>query len=266
MNNFIFNAYLIFQREILGYFSTPIAYVFIVIFLLLSSLFTFYLGNFFELGQASLSSFFEWHPWLYLFLIPSITMRLWAEEKKTGTIELLMTLPITTFEIVIAKILAAWFFSLIALCLTFPMWISVNVLGSPDNGVIFASYIGSFLMSGALISLVSCISASTKSQVIAFILSVSISFIFLMAGLDIILSVFKSWAPAIIINIISSLSILSNFQQITKGVIDLRELIFFISMILGFLFVNKYLIELTKNFQGENYEQNIIKRGGETST
>ncbi len=241
------SIYFIFKRELATYFFTPVAYIFLVIFLAALGSFTFFLGSFFTRGQADLQVFFSFHPWVYLFLIPAIGMRLWSEERKTGTIELLMTLPITTFEIVIAKFLAAWFFSLIALCLTFPMWISVNVLGSPDNGVIFASYIGSFLMSGALISLVSCISASTKSQVIAFILSVSISFIFLMAGLDIILSVFKSWAPAIIINIISSLSILSNFQQITKGVIDLRELIFFISMILGFLFVNKYLIELKKS-------------------
>ena len=203
------SIYFIFKRELATYFFTPVAYIFLVIFLAALGSFTFFLGSFFTRGQADLQVFFSFHPWVYLFLIPAIGMRLWSEERKTGTIELLMTLPITTFEIVIAKFLAAWFFSLIALCLTFPMWISVNVLGSPDNGVIFASYIGSFLMSGALISLVSCISASTKSQVIAFILSVSISFIFLMAGLDIILSVFKSWAPAIIINIISSLSILS---------------------------------------------------------
>ncbi|MAR79324.1 MAG: ABC transporter permease [Rhodospirillaceae bacterium] len=241
------SIYFIFKRELATYFLTPVAYIFLVIFLAALGSFTFFLGSFFTRGQADLQVFFSFHPWVYLFLIPAIGMRLWSEERKTGTIELLMTLPITTFEIVIAKFLAAWFFSLIALCLTFPMWISVNILGSPDNGVILASYIGSFLMSGALIALVSCISASTKSQVIAFILSVSISFIFLMAGLDIILSIFKSWAPPTIINIISSLSILSNFQQITKGVIDLREVIFFISMILGFLFVNKYLIEFKKS-------------------
>ena len=241
------SIYFIFKRELATYFFTPVAYIFLVIFLAALGSFTFFLGSFFTRGQADLQVFFSFHPWVYLFLIPAIGMRLWSEERKTGTIELLMTLPITTFEIVIAKFLAAWFFSLIALCLTFPMWISVNILGSPDNGVILASYIGSFLMSGALIALVSCISASTKSQVIAFILSVSISFIFLMAGLDIILSIFKSWAPPTIINIISSLSILSNFQQITKGVIDLREVIFFISMILGFLFVNKYLIEFKKS-------------------
>ncbi len=241
------SIYFIFKRELATYFLTPVAYIFLVIFLAALGSFTFFLGNFFSRGQADLQVFFSFHPWVYLFLIPAIGMRLWSEERKTGTIELLMTLPVTTFEIVIAKFLAAWFFSFIALSLTFPMWISVNILGSPDNGVIFASYIGSFLMAGALISLVSCISASTKSQVIAFILSVSISFIFLMAGLEIILSVFKSWAPPIIINIISSLSILSNFQQITKGVIDLRELIFFTSMILGFLFVNKYLVELKKS-------------------
>jgi len=197
------SIYFIFKRELATYFLTPVAYIFLVIFLAALGSFTFFLGSFFTRGQADLQVFFSFHPWVYLFLIPAIGMRLWSEERKTGTIELLMTLPVSAFKIVIAKFLAAWFFSFIALFLTFPIWISVNILGSPDNGVIAASYIGSFLMSGALISLVSCISASTKSQVIAFILSVSISFIFLMAGLDIILSVFKSWAPPLIINIIS---------------------------------------------------------------
>ena len=148
MSKIFITSYLIFHRELLSYFATPIAYVFIAIFLLLSSLFTFYLGNFFELGQASLSSFFEWHPWLYLFLIPSITMRLWAEEKKTGTIEFITTIPLKISSIVIGKFLAAWVFSIIALSLTFPLWITVNYLGEPDNGVIIASYIGSILIIG----------------------------------------------------------------------------------------------------------------------
>ena len=166
MHNFFYSAYIIFCREILSYFSTPIAYVFIIIFLILSSLFTFYLGNFFELGQANLSSFFEWHPWLYLFLIPSITMRLWAEEKKIGTIELITTLPISTASLVIGKFVASWIFTLIALLLTFPIWITVNYLGNPDNGVIFASYIGSALIAGAYISVGICISSVTNNQVI----------------------------------------------------------------------------------------------------
>ncbi|GIS23562.1 MAG: ABC transporter permease [Alphaproteobacteria bacterium] len=178
------------KRELISYFATPVAYVFITIFLLLSGLFTFYLGNFFEIGQASLGSFFEWHPWLYLFLVPAITMRLWSEEKKSGTIELLTTLPVSTLNIVLGKFMAAWLFTLLALILTFPMWITVNYLGNPDNGVIMASYIGSFLMSGGYLSIGIFISSLTKNQVIAFIVSVTICFLFTVSGLPIVLDFF----------------------------------------------------------------------------
>lgn len=239
--------YVVTKREISAYFMTPVAYVFLIIFLAAIGAFTFFLGGFFTRGQADLQSFFSFHPWLYLFLIPAIGMRLWAEERKSGTIELLMTLPISTFEVVLGKFLAAWIFCLIALILTFPIWITVNVLGDPDNGVIIASYIASWLMAGAFISLVSCISALTKNQVIAFIVSVAVGFIFLMAGVDIVLGFFRFWAPDWLVSIISSLSILSNFQQITKGVIDLREVIFFISMVGIFIFINKAIVEIKKS-------------------
>ena len=182
------------KRELISYFATPVAYVFITIFLLLSGLFTFYLGNFFEIGQASLGSFFEWHPWLYLFLVPAITMRLWSEEKKSGTIELLTTLPVSTLNIVLGKFMAAWLFTLLALILTFPMWITVNYLGTPDNGVIMASYIGSLLMSGGYLSIGIFISSLTKNQVIAFIVSVTICFLFTVSGLPIVLDFFSNWA------------------------------------------------------------------------
>ena len=182
------------KRELISYFATPVAYVFITIFLLLSGLFTFYLGNFFEIGQASLGSFFEWHPWLYLFLVPAITMRLWSEEKKSGTIELLTTLPVSTLNIVLGKFMAAWLFTLLALILTFPMWITVNYLGNPDNGVIMASYIGSLLMSGGYLSIGIFISSLTKNQVIAFIVSVTICFLFTVSGLPIVLDFFSNWA------------------------------------------------------------------------
>ena len=158
-------------RDRASYFSTPLAYVFIVIFLALIGSFTFYLGNFFVRGQADLNSFFAFHPWVYILLIPAVTMRLWAEERKSGTIELLMTLPLTTAQSVIGKFFAAWFFIFIALILTFPIWITVNYLGQPDNGVILAGYVGSFFMSGAYLSIGSCVSAFTKNQVIAFVLS-----------------------------------------------------------------------------------------------
>jgi ABC-2 type transport system permease protein len=174
----------IFKRELAGYFATPVAYVFIVVFLLLAGFFTFQLGDFYAdgNGQASLTGFFGWHPWLYLFLVPALSMRLWAEERKQGTIELLMTLPITLSEAVLGKFLAAWAFAGVALLLTFPMWITVNYLGDPDNGTILAGYIGSFLMAGGFLAIGSCVSALTKNQVIAFVLSVSVCLVFLLVG------------------------------------------------------------------------------------
>ncbi|MFM2287116.1 MAG: hypothetical protein RL684_259, partial [Pseudomonadota bacterium] len=177
----------IFKRELHSYFATPVAYVFIVIFLLLSGAFTFYLGNFYERGQADLQPFFNFHPWLYLFLVPAVSMRLWAEERKSGTIELLLTLPVTMWQAVLGKFLAAWAFIGIALALTFPIWLTVNYLGSPDNGVIFASYLGSLLMAGAFLAIGSCLSASTRNQVVAFILTVVTCFLLLLAGFPLVL-------------------------------------------------------------------------------
>jgi len=238
MNNFTITFYLIFKRELLSYFSTPIAYVFIVIFLLLSSLFTFYLGNFFELGQANLSSFFEWHPWLYLFLIPSITMRLWAEEKKTGTIEFITTLPLKPASIVAGKFLASWAFAIIALLLTFPLWITVNYLGEPDNGVILASYLGSMLMAGSYLSIGICISALTNNQVIAFVVSATICFLFTVSGLPIVLDFFTAWSGQSLTDAIASFSFLTNYLDITRGLIDLRSLLYFATLIIFFLYLN----------------------------
>jgi ABC-2 type transport system permease protein len=180
------NTFLIMRRELGGYFATPVAYVFLVIFLALSGAFTFYLGNFFERGQADLQSFFTFVPWLYLFLIPAIAMRLWSEERRSGTIELFLTLPISMAEAVLGKFLAAWAFTGIALALTFPLWITVNILGNPDNGVILAGYVGSLLMAGGFLAIGACMSAITKSQVIAFVLSASICFLFTVSGASIV--------------------------------------------------------------------------------
>ena len=226
------------KRELVSYFATPVAYVFITIFLLLSGLFTFYLGNFFEIGQASLRSFFEWHPWLYLFLIPAITMRLWSEEKKSGTIELLTTLPLSTINIVLGKFMAAWMFTLLALILTFPIWITVNYLGNPDNGVILASYIGSLLMAGGYLSIGIFISSLTKNQVIAFIVSVTVCFLFTVSGLPIVLDFFSNWAGETFTDIIASFSFLANYSEISRGIIDLRTLVYFLSLIVLFLYLN----------------------------
>jgi len=235
------------KRELISYFATPVAYVFITIFLLLSGLFTFYLGNFFEIGQASLGSFFEWHPWLYLFLVPAITMRLWSEEKNSGTIELLTTLPVSTLNIVLGKFMAAWLFTLLALILTFPMWITVNYLGNPDNGVIMASYIGSLLMSGGYLSIGIFISSLTKNQVIAFIVSVTVCFLFTVSGLPIVLDFFSNWAGEAITDIIASFSFLANYSDISRGIIDLRTLVYFLSLIFLFLYLNVITLDNSRN-------------------
>lgn len=236
----------IFRREIRSYFATPVAYVFIVIFLVLSGAFTFYLGGFYERDQADLLPFFSFHPWLYLFLVPAISMRLWAEERKSGSIELLLTLPVSMTEAVLGKYLAAWAFTGIALLLTFPMWITVNYLGQPDNGVIVASYLGSFLMAGGFLAIGSCISAATRNQVVAFILTVVLCFGFLLSGFPLVLDAFSGWAPQILIDAISSLSFLTHFNAISKGVLDLRDLLYF-AMVIGFwLAANAIVIDLKK--------------------
>lgn len=240
------NIWVVFKRELFGYFATPIAYVFIVIFLFLSGIFTFYLGNFFERGQADLLPFFSFHPWLYLFLIPALAMRLWAEERKSGTIELLLTLPVTMTQAVLGKFLAAWAFTAIALALTFPIWITVNYLGDPDNGVITAGYIGSLLMAGAFLAIGSCISAITKNQVIAFVISVVVCLSFILSGFPMVLDFFTGWAPQVIVDAISSFSFITHFDAITKGVIDLRDLIFFVSLMALWLFANAVLLEMKK--------------------
>lgn len=236
----------IFKRELASYFATPIAYVFIVIFLFISGIFTFYLGNFFEREQADLLPFFMFHPWLYLFLIPALAMRLWAEERKSSTIELLLTLPITITEAVLGKFLAAWAFTAITLILTFPIWLSVNYLGNPDNAVIFAGYLGSLLMAGAFLAIGSCMSALTKNQVIAFVITVVVGLAFILSGFPIILEFFSSWAPQILLDAISSFSFLTHFNAISKGIIDIRDLIYFFSLIAFWLFATTILIEMKK--------------------
>ena len=232
----------LFRRELQSYFATPVAYVFIVIFLVLMGAFTFYLGNFYERGQADLGPFFIFHPWLYLLLVPAITMRLWAEERKTGSIELLMTLPITPWQAVLGKYLAAWAFTGVALSLTFPIWITVNYLGNPDNGAIVAAYIGSFLMAGGFLAIGACLSATTPNQVIAFVITVVVCFVFLVSGFPMVLDFFTSWAPQILVDGIASLSFLTHFESISKGVIDLRDLIYFGFLILAFLYANTIVL------------------------
>ena len=235
----------ILKRELAGYFATPVAYVFIVIFLLLSSFFTFQLGQFYERGQSDLAPFFTWHPWLYLFLIPALSMRLWAEERKTGTIELLMTLPITLPQAILGKFLAAWLFTGVALALTFPVWITVSYLGDPDHGAILAGYVGSFLMAGGFLAIGSAVSAVTKNQVIAFVIAVVICFAFVITGLPGFLEFFE-WLPDVVVDAIASFSFITHFDSIAKGLIDLRDLVFFASLIAFFLFLNALILEAKK--------------------
>jgi ABC-2 type transport system permease protein len=240
------NVWIIAKREFAGYFATPIALVFLIIFVALTGAFAFYVGSFFDRGQAELSAFFAYHPWLYLLLVPAIGMRLWAEERKSGTIELLMTLPISPWEAILGKFLAAWAFIALALVLTFPMWITVNILGQPDNGVIFASYLGSLLMAGAYLAIASCISALTKNQVVAFIIASTVCFLLVMSGLDLVQNLFRGWAPAALVTAISSLSFLAHFESITKGVVGLPGIVFYLSLIAFALFANKIILDQRK--------------------
>lgn len=236
----------IFRRELAGYFVTPVAYVFLVIFVALMGALTFYVGSFYELGQADLGSFFGLHPWLYAFFIPALAMRLWAEERDSGTIELLLTLPVTTTQAVLGKFLAAWAFTVLALVLTAPMWWTVNYLGEPDNGVIVAAYLGSALMAGGFLAIGSFVSALTRSQVVAFVIGFLLCFILLMAGYPLVLDAFRSWAPRAVIEGVSALSFLTHFESISRGVIDLRDLIYFVGMMAFFLFANVTVLEMKK--------------------
>lgn len=237
---------IILKRELAAYFATPVAYIFIIIFLMLSGVFTFYLGRFFEQGQANLASFFNFIPWLYLVLVPAVAMRLWSEERRSGTIELLMTLPITTSQIVIGKFLAAWLFVGLALVLTFPLWLTVNYLGEPDNGVILAGYIGAWLMAGGFLSIGSCLSAATKNQIIAFILTLVVCFLMVVSGFPIVQDVFSNWAPLWLVDGFATLSFLAHFEAISRGVIDLRDLIYFLVLIAAWLYATVLVVDMKK--------------------
>ncbi len=238
----------IFKRELGAYFATPVAAVFIFIFLVAQFAFTFgagfYTGE--PTDQADLQRFFMLHPWVFILFIPAISMRLWSEERRVGTVELLMTMPITTLQAVLGKFLAAWAFIGISLFLTSSIWISVNYLGEPDNGVIFASYIGSFLMAGAYLAIGSFASALSKNQVIALVLSVFISFGFVLAGMPIVLGPLSSILPQGAIDTIRSFSFLSHFEGISKGLIDVRNLIFFGSLMGCFLLANAAVVDSKK--------------------
>ena len=236
------NIKAIMKRELGGYFTSPIAYVFLVIFLLLTGFFTFTVGNFFERGEASLVSFFTWHPWLYLFLVPAVGMRLWSEERRLGTLELLLTLPITAWQAIVGKFLASWLFLALALALTFPVVITVNWLGNPDNGVIAAGYVGSLLLAGAYLAISCMTSAMTRNQVISFILSVVICLFLILAGYTPVTDLLTRFANPFVVQAIAAFSVMTHFEAFQRGVLDTRDVIFFVSVIGFALFTTGVII------------------------
>ena len=237
---------IILRREFGSYFATPLAYVFLALFLVLSNLFTFYVGGFFGRGQADLMSFFNYQPWLFLLLVPAISMKLWAEERRNGSIELLLTLPVTPWQAVLGKFLAAWAFMALALALTFPLWLTVNWLGNPDNGAILAAYAGCLLLAAAFLGVGSLASALTRSPVVAFIIAVAICFVLLMAGYPLVLDTVRGWAPQPLVNAVASLGFLTHFDAISRGVIEARDLWYFVLVTVYLLLVTTLALESRK--------------------
>ncbi len=243
MSSAVANIKTITKRELAAYFSSPLAYVFIVIFLLLSGFFTFMVGGFFERGQASLAQpFFDWHPWFYLFLVPAVGMRLWAEERRVGTIELLLTMPITAWQAIVGKFLASWLFLALALVLTFPVVITVNYLGSPDNGVILSGYIGSWLMAGAYLAVSCFTSALTRTQVVSFIISVVLCLFLILAGFSPVINLLSNLVSPHWVDTVASFSVITHFADFEKGVLDSRDVIFFLSVIGFSLFTTSVIL------------------------
>jgi ABC-2 type transport system permease protein len=236
------HIWVIAKRELGSYFTSPVAYIFLVIFLLLTGFFTFTAGQFFERGEASLGAFFGWHPWLYLVLVPAVGMRLWAEERRSGTLELLMTMPITPWQAIAGKFLASWMFLALALLLTFPVVITANVLGDPDNGMIVAGYLGSLLLAGAYLAITCMTSAMTRNQVVAFILSVVACLFLILAGFNPVTDLLTRWASPDFIDVVASFSVVTHFDGFQKGVIDTRDLFFFLSVIGFSLFATSVIL------------------------
>jgi len=230
------------KRELTGYFASPVAFVFIVIFLMLSGFFSFMVSGFFERGQASLEAFFAWHPWLYLFLVPAVGMRMWSEERRLGTLELLLTMPVTPWQAILGKFIAAWAVVALALGLTFPMWLTVNYLGNPDHGVILAGYVGSFLMGGAYLAITAMTSAMTRNQVVAFIVSVVLSLFLILAGYPPVTNMLVHWASPSLVDAIAAFSVMTHFESIQKGVLDSRDILYFLSVIVFSLFTTGVIV------------------------
>ncbi|MFO1428478.1 MAG: ABC transporter permease subunit [Steroidobacteraceae bacterium] len=231
------------RREFAAYFATPLAYVFLCVFLIAAAACTFQLGGFYERDQADLEPFFTFHPWLYLLLVPAVSMRTWAEERATGSLELLLTLPLGRGAAVIGKFLAGFGFLALALALTFPIWLTVNYLGEPDNGAILAACLGSLALAAAFLAIGSCLSALTRSQVVAFVLTVAVCFLLLLAGHPLVLDAFRSWAPPMLVDGIAAMSFLTHFEAISRGVIDLRDVLYFAATVGTSLYATTLVLE-----------------------
>jgi len=210
---------------------------------MLCGFFTFSISQFYELGQADLRAFFQWHPWIFLFLVPAVAMRLWADERRTGTIELILTLPITLTEVIVGKFLAAWLFLGLALFMTFPLVLTVIYLGDPDLGAIFCAYFGSFLLAGAYLSVGSMTSSLTRNQVISFILSVVMCLFLVLAGWPPVTDVLSGWAPLWLLDVVSGFSFMPHFASMERGVLDLRDLAYYLSVIFFMLFANGVILQ-----------------------
>lgn len=231
------------KRELGAYFTSPLAYVFIVIFLLLCGFFTFFVGGFFERNQAALgASFFNWHPWFYLFLVPAVGMRLWAEERRVGTLELLLTMPVTPWQAIVGKFIASWLFLGLALLLTFPVVITVNYLGAPDNGVILSAYVGSWLMAGAYLAISCMTSAMTRAQVVSFILAVVISLFLILCGFEPVINMIDRVLSPKLVDLVASFSFIRHFDGFQRGILDSRNIIYFLSVIGFSLFTTSVIL------------------------
>lgn len=241
------SAQAIMKREWKAYFNSPVAYVFIVIFLVLTAFFTFNVSRLYEAGRADLSPFFFWHPWLYLILVPAVAMRLWAEERRTGTLELLLTLPVTTAQAIAGKFAAAWLFLLLALALTFPVVITVCYLGAPDPGPIISGYLGSALLAGAYLAVGTFTSALTRNQVVSFILSAVIGLFLLLAGYPPVTELLSALAPRWLVEVVAGFSFSQHYEQMQRGVVDLRDLIYFASVIVFMLMATHVTLENRKS-------------------
>lgn len=229
------NIVVIGKRELKSYFESPVAYVFMVVFLLLVGFLTFFVSGFYEARQADLRPFFFWHPWVYLLLVPAASMRLWAEERRTGTIELLLTMPITMVQSILGKFFAAWIFLIMALALTFPIIISTVHLGTPDAGAIAGGYIGSALLAGTYLAVGTLTSAMTRNQVISFVLALVFCFVLLIAGWQPFTSIFAMWAPEWLVSGIAAFSFMPHFESLQRGVIDLRDIVYYASVMIFML-------------------------------